>query len=119
MLWPWQIISKKLSLNFTYRIDFNFDHHKILEEYNIAKNNLSQIEHPSIGIDHDGGWEVVSLYSEGGKARSVAKNLNTKTSPTEIIKYFPYTDMVIKNLLNKYECEPRRIRFSTLKAKKN
>jgi len=118
MLWPWQIIAKIFSLNFTYRIDFNFDYRKILEEYIVAKNKLSQIKHPSIGIDHDGGWEVVSLYSESGEAGSVAKNLNTKTSPTEIIKYFSYTNTVIKNLLNKYECEPRRIRFSTLKAKK-
>ena len=90
----------------------------LIDEDNVAKNKLSQIKHPSIGIDHDGGWEVVSLYSESGEAESVAKNLNTKTSPTEIIKYFSYTNTVIKNLLTKYECEPRRIRFSTLKAKK-
>ena len=36
MLWPWQIISKIFSLNFTYKINFDFDH-KILKEYNEAK----------------------------------------------------------------------------------
>jgi hypothetical protein len=118
MLWPWQIISKIFSLNFTYQINFNFDYRKILEEYNEAKNKLAKIKHPSIGIDHDGGWEVVSLYSETGDAATVVKNINSNTAPTEIIKYFSYTHEVIKELLKKYNCQPRRIRFSTLKAKK-
>ena len=77
MLWPWEIISKLFSLNFTYRINFDFDHQKILDEYINAKNKLIEIKHPSIGIDHDGGWRVVSLYSETGSASSVEKNLIT------------------------------------------
>ena len=118
MYWPWEIISKIFSLNFTYKIDFNFDYQKILREYNEAKNKLSKINHPSIGIDHDGGWEVVALYSETGDAASVAKKVDIITKPTEIIKYFSYTHEVIKELLKKFDCQPRRIRFSTLKAKK-
>lgn len=118
MFWPWEIISKIFSLNFTYKIDFNFDYQKILREYNEAKNKLSKINHPSIGIDHDGGWEVVALYSETGDAASVAKKVDIITKPTEIIKYFSYTHEVIKELLKKFDCQPRRIRFSTLKAKK-
>tara|TARA_Y200000002_G_C22446789_1_gene564582 strand:- start:9 stop:740 length:732 start_codon:yes stop_codon:yes gene_type:complete len=118
MLLPWQIISKLFSLNFIYKIDFDFDHQKILEEYYEAKNKLSNINHPGIGIDHDGGWEVVSLYSQTGDAATVEKKADVITKPTEIIKYFPYTHEVIKKLLKKYDCKPRRIRFSTLKAKK-
>ena len=118
MFWPWKIISKIFSLNFTYKIDFNFDYQKILREYNEAKNKLSKINHPSIGIDHDGGWEVVALYSETGDAASVGKKVDIITKPTEIIKYFSYTHEVIKELLKKFDCQPRRIRFSTLKAKK-
>tara|TARA_S200000501_G_scaffold240545_1_gene225394 strand:+ start:199 stop:912 length:714 start_codon:yes stop_codon:yes gene_type:complete len=118
MFWPWEIISKIFSLNFTYKIDFNFDYQKILREYNEAKNKLSKINHPSIGIDHDGGWEVVALYSETGDAASVGKKVDIITKPTEIIKYFSYTHEVIKELLKKFDCQPRRIRFSTLKAKK-
>lgn len=118
MYWPWEIISKIFSLNFTYKIDFNFDYQKILREYNEAKNKLSKINHPSIGIDHDGGWEVVALYSETGDAASVGKKVDIITKPTEIIKYFSYTHEVIKELLKKFDCQPRRIRFSTLKAKK-
>ena len=118
MLWPWQIISKVFSLNFTYKIDFKFDHKKILKEYNEAKNKLSKINHPSIGIDHDGGWEVIALYSQTGDAKTVAKNADVNTKPTEIIKYFSYTHEVIKDLLKKYDCKPRRIRFSILKAEK-
>ena len=119
MLKPWQIISKIFSLNFTYRIDFNFNYEKILEEYNEVKNKLTKINHPSIGIDHDGGWQVVSLYSETGNATTVTKDININTAPTEIISNFTYTHEVIKKLLEKYNCKPRRIRFSTLKAKKN
>ncbi len=118
MLWPWEIISKVLSLNFTYRINFDFDYRKILEEYVSVKNKLTEIKHPSIGIDHDGGWKVVSLYSETGEASSVDKKLNNDTEPTEIINYFSYTNKIIKELLTKYNCKPRRIRFSTLKPKK-
>ena len=117
MLWPWQFISKLYSLNFTYKIDFDFDYLKILKEYKNAKNKLSKINHPSIGIDHYGGWEVVSLYSQTGEAETVAKNADINTKPTEIIKYFPYTNEVIKRLLKKYDCHPRRIRFSILKSK--
>jgi len=119
MLKPWQFISKIFSLNFTYQIDFDFNYHKILEEYNVVQNKLNEVSHPSLGIDHDGGWEVVSLYSETGNATAVAKNTDTDTTPTEIIKYFTYTHEVIKELLVKYNCKPRRIRFSRLKAKKN
>ncbi len=118
MLKPWQIISKIFSLNFTYQIDFDFHYQKILAEYNEAKNKLTEIKHPSIGIDHDGGWEVVSLYSESGNAATVEKNKNRNTAPTELIKYFSYTNEVIERLLKTYNCQPRRIRFSTLKAKK-
>ncbi|MAZ68123.1 MAG: hypothetical protein CMG49_01880 [Candidatus Marinimicrobia bacterium] len=118
MLWPWEIISKLFSLNFTYRINFDFDHQKILDEYINAKNKLIEIKHPSIGIDHDGGWKVVSLYSETGSASSVDKKFNSDTAPTEIIKFFTYTHKIIRELLKKYDCKPRRIRFSTLKPKK-
>ena len=118
MLWPWQIISKIFSLNFTYKINFDFDHKKILKEYNEAKNKLSNINHPSIGIDHDGGWEVVALYSQTGDAVNVKKIADVNTKPTEIVKYFSYTNEVIKELLKKYDCKPRRIRFSILKAQK-
>ncbi len=118
MLWPWQIISKIFSLNFTYKINFDFDHQKILKEYNDAKNKLSNINHPSIGIDHDGGWEVVALYSQNGDAVNVKKISDVNTKPTEIVKYFSYTNEVIQELLKKYDCKPRRIRFSILKAQK-
>ena len=101
MLWPWQFISKLYSLNFTYKIDFDFDYLKILQEYKYAKNKLSKINHPSIWIDHYGGWEVVSLYSQTGEAETVAKKADINTKPTEIIKYFPYTNEVIKRLLKK------------------
>lgn len=118
MLWPWQILSRLFSLNYAYRIDFNFDYQEILKEYNEAKNKLPKIYHPSIGIDHDGGWEVVSLYSETGDAISAGKFEDINTKPTEIINYFPYTHKLIKNLLKTYNCQPRRIRFSILRSKK-
>jgi len=118
MFWPWQILSRLFSLNFTYKIDFDFDYKRILKEYNTVKNKLPIIEHPSIGIDHDGGWQVVSLYSETGDSVTAGKNADIDTKPTEIIKYFPYTHEVIKELFKKYDCQPRRIRFSVLKSKK-
>ena len=119
MLSPWQFVSKICSLKFTYQIDFDFDYQKILEEYNNAKTKLTKVKHPSIGVDHDGGWETIALYSETGGSGDVMKNINTNTVPTEIIKYFPYTHGIIKSLLDKYNCVPRRIRFSNLKAQKN
>ena len=118
MFWPWQIISRLFSLNYAYKIEFDFDYQKILREYNQAKNKLPEINHPSIGNDHDGGWKVVSLYSETGDAVQAGKDLDINTKPTEIISYFPYTHKVIKELLKKYNCKPRRIRFSTLRSKR-
>tara|TARA_A100001388_G_scaffold267573_1_gene241861 strand:- start:168 stop:914 length:747 start_codon:yes stop_codon:yes gene_type:complete len=119
MLWPWQIISKLFSLNFIYKIDFDFDHQKILNEYNEAENKLSK-GYYNQSIEHDGGWDVIGLYSVSGHSSDVGgfKNPDVITKPTEIIKYFPYTDKVIKGLLKKYNCKPRRIRFSKLKPKK-
>ena len=41
-----------------------------------------------MGIDHDGGWEVVALYSQTGDAVNVKKIADVNTKPTEIVKYF-------------------------------
>jgi len=116
MLWPWQLATNFLSLNFAYKLDFYCDEKKILNEYDqwIKDNQLTK--HPD--IDNTGGWDVISLYSEDGKSQSVTKSSDIDTIPTEIIKDFPYTDSIIKKLLYKFDSKPRRIRFSTLRKQK-
>lgn len=116
MFWPWQIVTNFLSLNFTYKLDFQCDENVILKEYNQWIKNNQLAKHPD--IDNTGGWDVISLYSEDGKSLSVAKNSDKDTVPTEIIKDFPYTNSVIKDLLSKFNAKPSRIRFSTLRKGK-
>ena len=116
MFWPWQLVSNFLSLNFVYKLDFSCDSKKVLNEYDQWIKNNQLAKHPD--IDNTGGWDVISLYSEDGKSRSVAKNNDMDTIPTEIVKDFPYTHSLIKNLLSKFDTKPRRIRFSTLRKKK-
>ena len=116
MFWPWQIVTNFLSLNFTYKLDFQCDENVILKEYNQWIKNNQLAKHPD--IDNTGGWDVISLYSEDGKSTSIAKNSYKDTVPTEIIKDFPYTNSVIKDLLSKFNAKPSRIRFSTLRKGK-
>lgn len=116
MFWPWQIVTNFLSLNFTYKLDFQCDENVILKEYNQWIKNNQLAKHPD--IDNTGGWDVISLYSEDGKSLSVSKNSDKDTVPTEIIKDFPYTNSVIKDLLSKFNAKPSRIRFSTLRKLK-
>ena len=116
MLWPWQIISKIFSLNFTHKLEFQCDHNKILDEYYKMIKNKTLNNHP--GTDHQGGWDVVSLYSEDGNSRSVFKKYDIDTIPTDIINFFPYTNRLIEGILKKYQFRPRRIRFSILRKNK-
>ena len=116
MFWPWQIISKFLSINFTHKLEFNCDHKKILDEYYSMLKAKDVQNHP--GTDHKGGWDVVSLYSQDGDSNSVFKKYDKDTIPTDIINFFPYTNSLIQNILNKYEFRPRRIRFSILRENK-
>lgn len=117
MFWPFQIASNFLSLNFAYRLDFHCDDKKILGEYNQWIKNNQLTKHPD-NYNTNGGWDVISLYSEDGKSQSVTKCADIDTIPTDIIKNFPYTESIIKELLDKFNCKPRRIRFSTLRKKK-
>ena len=117
MFWPFQIASNFLSLNFAYRLDFHCDEKKILDEYNQWIKNNQLTKHPD-NYNTNGGWDVISLYSEDGKSQSVTKFADIDTIPTDIIKNFPYTESIIKELLDKFNCKPRRIRFSTLRKKK-
>ena len=86
-----------------------------MSEYDLWIENNKLAKHPD--IDNTGGWDV--SYSEDGNSQSVTKNNDVDTIPTEIIDDFPYTHFIIKDLLSKFNTTPRRIRFSTLRKKKN
>lgn len=109
---PWQIISKILSLNFVYKLDFNCDPNKILDEYYCWSKQNVLIDK---GVRESQGLVGVALYSEDGKSTTFDKNKDIDTIPTEIMHYFPYTHKVIKELIKKFECLPRRIRLLSLK----
>lgn len=111
-MFPWQIISKLLSLNFVYKLDFYCDAKKILDEYYNwnAKNKLFDK-----GVRESNGLGGVCLYSEDGKSNSFNKEKDIDTVPTEVINYFTYTHTIIKSLIKKFDCYPRRIRLLVLK----
>ena len=114
LIYPWQYFSKLFSLNFIYKLDFSCDSKKILDEYyNWSIDNKLFDK----GVRESKGLAGVCLYSEDGKSNSFNKEKDIDTIPTEIIHFFPYTNEIIKSLIKKFQCNPRRIRILVLKSK--
>ena len=117
MLWPWQIISKYLSLKFIYKLSFELDFKKILSEFEEMEKAISLPKHWE--REHKGGLSGIALYSHDGNSLSLEKISNTGTIPTEIAKYFPYTVLLIEELKKKFDCTTNRVRFLKLEKGEN
>ena len=86
MLWPWEIISKLFSLNFTYRINFDFDHQKILDEYINAKNNPGLFPELHLPLEKDQETNTVFSHIKNDKDINVVpyqKEMEKKRSKDE------------------------------------
>ena len=100
MNWPFQILTRFLSLNFLHKVDFEYDYTKILSEFSVMEKEFILKAHQHYE-SHDGGWTAISLYSEDGKAANQLKTKNIETIKTEIAKFFPYTISIVEQLKKK------------------
>ena len=112
-LWPWQIVSKYLSLKFIYKLNIELDFKKILSEFEEVKNKIALQKH--FGPYHDGGWSGIALYSVDGNSANLEEKSDEISVQTEISKYFPYTISIVEKLKKKYDCKTSRVRFLNLK----
>ena len=113
MSWPFQILTRFLSLNFLHKVDFEYDYTKILSEFSVMEKEFILKAHQHYE-SHDGGWTAISLYSEDGKAANQLKTKNIETIKTEIAKFFPYTISMVEQLKKKFGASTRRVRFMKL-----
>ena len=99
MIYPWQLVSKLLNLNFLHQIDFQFDVEKIIEEYNNALAKLKYSNH--FGKHHDGGWKAIALYSKDGNYNTLEEKDKSGSIKTDISNSFPYTVNLVEEIKKK------------------
>ena len=58
MNWPFQILTRFLSLNFLHKVDFEYDYTKILSEFSVMEKEFILKAHQHYE-SHDGGWTAI------------------------------------------------------------